>query len=107
LCITGTVGSAAHASSIDDYVISFETTDCDGRFGMGMIRITDIYRINPHRCPNGRQLAQLVTKGEDSNGPAGMFLMSPEEMKSIREEVKVWQAAKRQQMLNTDRIVID
>jgi len=106
-CSPGIFLQAANADSIDEYMISFETTDCDGQIGMGLIRITEIYRINPHQCPGGEQVAQLLTKSESGQGPAGVFIISPAEVKVIREEVKVWQAAKRQQMLNTERIIIN
>lgn len=98
---------AANADSIDDYMVSFETIDCDGQIGMGLVQITEIYRINPYKCPGGDQMAQLLTKNEGDKGATGIFLIAPEEVKSIQEEVKVWQAAKRQQLLNTERIIID
>ena len=97
----------ANAESIDDYMVSFETMDCDGQIGMGLIRITEIHRINPHKCPDGTAMAQLLTKSENGSGPGGLFNISPTEVKVIREEVKAWQAAKRQQLLNTDRLIIN
>ncbi len=97
----------ANADSIDDYVISFETTDCNGQIGMGLVKITEIFRINPYQCPGGERAAQLLTKTEDSESPASVFIISPEEVKLIREEVRAWQAVKRQQLLNTERIIIN
>ena len=97
----------ASADSIDDYVVSFETTDCDGQIGMGLLKITDINRINPYRCPDGKQLAQVFTRKTEGISAANIFIISQQEVKVIREEVKVWQAARRQQLLNTDRVIIN
>lgn len=88
--------SFSQAGITDNYTISFETTDCEGSSGLGVLALTDLVRINPYRCANGTKLHQVLAR--PTLGIAGgyeVYTITSKELAVVKKEIAAWRKAQR------------
>lgn len=97
----------AKADITENYTISFETTDCDGSYGLGVVALSDLVRINPYRCASGEILHQVLSRSHSISGSYEAYTISSRELKIIKQDIEAWRKAQRKLLEKGASVIIE
>ncbi|MDH3347239.1 MAG: hypothetical protein OEM02_03950 [Desulfobulbaceae bacterium] len=93
----------------DDYLVTFQTTDCNGDVGFGSVEINKIYKIETMKCdpPHGEEVRKhvLVSSRTDIT-EYDVFTVSVEEAERISIEMKEYMRIRRDLLERSDGVII-
>lgn len=85
--------------------VTFRTTDCDGATGMGSVAADAVTRVQPHACPNGRALKQVLVKTA-GNG-LEVYTVTEDEAVKLEAQIRQVMDARRKALEQTKPIQIN
>lgn len=86
ILVTGLLSPVAHTADYPGPLqVSFRTTDCNGATGLANVPVDRVGRIQPHDCPNGRKLKQLLTRG---TGMSEAYLLAEEDAVKLEGQIQ-------------------
>ena len=93
----------------DDYLVTFQTTDCNGDIGFASVGIDKIYKIETMKCdpPHGEEIRKhvLVSSRTDVT-EYDVFTVSGEEAERISSEMKEYMRIRRDLLKRSDGVII-
>ena len=101
-----TVISASAGSS---YMITFQTTDCNGDTGIASVEVNRIYKIKTKECEPPYQAArrkQVLVTSKTLHGSYDVFTVDEKEAVNIQQQIQDYMDARRKLLEKRNPIIL-
>lgn len=101
--------SPISSSLADDYLLTFQTTDCNGDTGFASIEIGKVYKVQAMQCdpPHQAEIRKQVLTGSRTDiTEYDVFTVTQEEAERIRMEIKEYMRIRRELLEKSDGVII-
>ncbi len=105
LMLSVAVAAAAESS----YMITFQTTDCNGDTGLASVEIDRIYKIETIECDPPHQSAkrkQVLVFSRTLHGSYDVFTVDEKEAVTIQKQIQAYMDARRKLLENGTPIIL-
>jgi len=100
---------AAGAAAETAYMITFQTTDCNGDTGMASVEINRIYKIETVECDPPHQTAkrkQVLVFSRTLRGSYDVFTVDEKEAANIQKQIQAYMNSRRKLLENGTPIIL-
>ncbi|RLB68835.1 MAG: hypothetical protein DRH04_06265 [Deltaproteobacteria bacterium] len=100
---------AAAAAAESAYMITFQTTDCNGDTGIATVEIDRIYKIRSISCEPPYQdarLKQVLVISKTLHGSYDVFTIDEKEAANIQNQIQAYMDARRKLLENGNPIIL-
>ncbi|NIA19805.1 MAG: hypothetical protein GWP07_05155 [Xanthomonadaceae bacterium] len=100
---------AVSASAGTPYMVTFQTTDCNGDTGIASVGINRIYKIETVECDSPYQAAkrkQVLVTSQTLHGSYDVFTVDEKEAINIQKQIQAYMDARRKLLENGSPIIL-
>ncbi len=101
--------TAVSAAAGSSYMVTFQTTDCNGDTGIASVEINRIYKIQTVACEPPYQAArrkQVLVTSKTLHGSYDVFTVDEKEAINIQKQIQAYMDARRKLLENSNPIIL-
>ncbi len=101
--------TAVSAAAGSSYMVTFQTTDCNGDTGIASVEINHIYKIETVECDPPHQAAkrkQVLVTSKTLHSSYDVFTVDEKEAINIQKQIQAYMDARRKLLENGSPIIL-